>query len=332
MINDRTAGVLEKYDIRVLRLQKGRGSVLCETDTGMKILKEYKGSSGKLLLQNSLLQEIKNKGYVHIEQLIFSKEGEPVVKEEDGTVYYLKDYSVGKECNIRDHKDCLTAMTCLARLHCAMNLKGLAALPEIPVCNIVAEWEKQNRELRKIKKYLKQKKQKTEFEYYLLSNFDPFLERAELVLKGVKEDKGVSDIENIRLSGSFCHGDMQHHNLLFTEDTEYFINFEKFILDSPARDITLLFRKIMEKNNWSEQVGNRILEAYEKVRPLTGEEKKQIYFRLSYPEKFRKICNFYFNSTKAWIPDKNREKLDKILQQETERARFLEEWLHIDKW
>ena len=46
-MNDRAVSVLEKYDIEVLRSWKGRGAILCETKTGVKILKEYKGSSEK---------------------------------------------------------------------------------------------------------------------------------------------------------------------------------------------------------------------------------------------------------------------------------------------
>ena len=89
----------------------------------------------------------------------------------------------------------------------------------------------------------------------------------------------------------------------------------------------MLFRKIMEKNNWSPQLGNQVLEAYTKVRPFTGEERRQLYYRLNYPEKFRKIANFYYNSTKSWIPGKNKEKLDNILYQEAERSRYMEEYL-----
>ena len=43
-MNDKTLAVLEKYDIEVLRSWKGRSAILCETKTGIKILKEYKGS------------------------------------------------------------------------------------------------------------------------------------------------------------------------------------------------------------------------------------------------------------------------------------------------
>ena len=35
----------------------------------------------------------------------------------------------------------------------------------------------------------------------------------------------------------------------------------------------------------------------------------ELYYRLAYPEKFWKIVNFYYNSRKVWIPEKNSEKL-----------------------
>ena len=35
--------------------------------------------------------------------------------------------------------------------------------------------------------------------------------------------------------------------------------------------------------------------------------------------------NFYFNAPKAWIPERNMEKLQKLLEQEEKRQRFLNE-------
>ena len=49
-----------------------------------------------------------------------------------------------------------------------------------------------------------------------------------------------------------------------------------------------------------------------------------LYYRLAYPEKFWKIVNFYYNSGKAWIPQRNQEKLDKLLAQEQQKKNFLE--------
>ena len=65
------------------------------------------------------------------------------------------------------------------------------------------------------------------------------------------------------------------------------------------------------------------MQAYEAVRPMEKEEYRNLYYRLAYPEKFWKIVNFYYNSGKAWIPDKNMEKLVRITDQEKNKQEFL---------
>ena len=89
------------------------------------------------------------------------------------------------------------------------------------------------------------------------------------------------------------------------------------------RDVYLFLRKLLEKNNWSPAVGDGLLEAYQRERPLSEEELCQLYYRLAYPEKFWKIVNFYYNTGKAWIPGRNMEKFDKLLKQEKDRELFL---------
>ena len=103
------------------------------------------------------------------------------------------------------------------------------------------------------------------------------------------------------------------------------VNFEKCLPDRPVRDLYLLLRKLLEKGNWSPAIGAELLQAYEKERPLSAEDRIDLYYRLAYPEKFWKIANFYFNSGKAWIPGKNQEKLEKLIAQEKEKQRFLNE-------
>jgi len=329
-VNDRATAVLEKYDIEVLRFWKGRGAILCETKTGIKILKEYHGSVQRLSTQQKLLHNIREKGYVGVEQILPSKEGELVIKEEDGTSYYLKEYQEGKECNIKEYRDCSKAAENLALLHTAMELPEFVKEENLPPYVLSQEFEKHNRELRHIKKYLKEKRQKNDFEYYLYRHYDEFLGKAEKILEDLKTQSIFGTKESISEKGYICHGDFQHHNVLFTGGNTFIINFEKYVLDSPMRDLSLFFRKMMEKSNWSEELGQNILESYCRNRAISGEEKYQLYYRLSYPEKFWKIVNFYYNSPKVWMPEKNMEKLKKIWTQEEEKNCFLEK--HFKKW
>ena len=45
---------------------------------------------------------------------------------------------------------------------------------------------------------------------------------------------------------------------------------------------------------------------------------------LSYPEKFWKIINQYINTNKSWIPDKNVDKLRKVIEQNERRRELID--------
>jgi len=102
------------------------------------------------------------------------------------------------------------------------------------------------------------------------------------------------------------------------------INFERCVKDDPVRDLHLILRKLLEKTDWNISFGEELLKAYENYRPLPAISRIDLYYRLSYPEKFWKIANFYYNSGKAWIPGRNMEKLDKLLGQEEMKREFLD--------
>ena len=50
---------------------------------------------------------------------------------------------------------------------------------------------------------------------------------------------------------------------------------------------------------------------------------KVLHAMFLYPEKYWKQMNFYYNTNKVWIPDKNLEKLKKAAEQKSIRAAFL---------
>lgn len=319
-MNDRCVSLLENYELEVLRTWKGRGAILCETNMGTMILKEYVGHKEKSQFQDAVLSMIQNNGFIQIESIIKNKEGEILTTDQDEVCYILKTYFEGRECNVRDGKDCIIAMETLARLHKASQIN--AELPAAgKVFTVKQEFEKHNKELKRARKFIKEKSQKSDFEIYLLKCYDYFLN---LAFKVSEEYDTCKEERDGNRSGTICHGDFQHHNLIFGKDTMHVVNFEKSMPDSPARDICLFLRKLLEKNNWQKEAGFELLAAYEKENSLYREDYIQLYYRLAYPEKFWKIVNFYYNSGKAWIPGKNFEKLLKINEQEPQKTEFLQ--------
>lgn len=324
-MNDRTIGLLSQYETEVLRTRKGRGSILCETKEGLYTFREYGGPTEKIDMQNKLLKHLQEQGIAVTEQIVPTKEGELFVRDTDGTCYVLKTFFEGRECVVTDAADCIRGARFLAELHDRMCIQDFEGLQQIPVFSLQKEYDKHNRELRRVRKFLREKSQKNGFELYLQREYDFFWEKAVEVATQVAEFRTLQDEEFVRQEGMFCHGDFQHHNLIWMEDGGRAINFEKCTLDDQVRDLYLFLRKVLEKNNWSRELGKKMLDAYQEIRPLTARSYINLYYRLAYPEKFWKIANFYINSGKAWIPDKNTEKLTKIIEQENAKSQFLEE-------
>ena len=320
-MNDRAVNLLDQYEIEVNRTWKGRGAILCDSDRGLLILKEYCGPVSKIKFQDLLLKHLKESATVQAESILRTKEDEMIVYDQDRVPYMVKTYCEGRECNHRDIEECKLAVSTLARLHEASDLSAHEELQEQPVFRVEKEYDKHNRELKKVRKFLWEKSQKTDFEIYLMKHYDYFMNNA---LQITDELRYYAYEEESYGFPIVCHGDYQYHNILQTEEGSVLINFEKCVRDYPVRDLYLFLRKLLEKNNWSQTLGNMLLESYNKVRSLTNWDYKQLYYRLAYPEKFWKIVNFYYNSGKAWIPGRNMEKIERLFAQERDKQLFLE--------
>ena len=66
-----------------------------------------------------------------------------------------------------------------------------------------------------------------------------------------------------------------------------------------------------------------VLDIYQRSLPFSGRERECLYYLFLYPEKYWKQINFYYNANKAWIPERNIEKLEKLEEQEEKRWNFL---------
>lgn len=329
-MNDRAVALLEQYDVEILRTRKGRGVILCDTDKGLLVFKEYEGNESKLALIDRLLSRIKCQGGVSAETLVPTREGALCVRENDGTAYILKTCCEGRECNIYDRGECQEAVRTLAKLHQCMVLQPQEDFPALIQFSPLKEYEKHNRELVKVQRFLRRKSQKTEFEYSLLGCMDYFIGQAREVTEGWGAyEESLAEAHPVSEEYTYCHGDYQYHNILWGSQGMYIVNFEKCLRDRQIRDLYLLMRKLLEKTDWSAALGRELMTAYEKIKPISAYGYIDLYYRLAYPEKFWKIVNFYYNSGKAWIPQRNQEKLNKLLSQEQQKKSFLENVFQI---
>ena len=317
-MNDRCVSLLDNYEVEVLRTAKARGAILCETNQGLLIFKEYTERRNKIFFQNEALELLHEQNFP-AERILRNKEGELLTPDYDGTAYVLKTYFQGKECDLKEARNSIQAVRMLAELHKTALWKEKNDYVEIPEVTL-PEFGRRTRELKKIRRFLKTRSQKADFEILLMQNYAYFFEQA------LKVEEEMQEYASLTMIPGICHGDFQYHNILINQEEAFLVHFEKCAIGDVTRDLGLFLRKILEKTSWQENPAFELLEEYEKIRPLSEGEKIYLYGRLAYPEKFWKIANFYYNSGKAWIPMKNTEKLYRLLDLEEEKKSFLEHY------
>lgn len=314
---DKGLSVLEQYGLTSEKTYRGRSALLCQTQQGLKLIRFYDGSASRLEKIYELQSHLKDTGHKNIDQFLRNNDGNLISTDKDGFSYIVKDWWDYKECDARSVPDVLKAVKCLAQVH-----KDMYLLPaneekeEILVADLRENYVRHNQELKKIRDYIRHRKKKNHFEYTCLEHIPRYLQYGQDALSRLES----SSYESLRMEaihrGSICHHACTQHNFLTSRTETVLVNYEQCCYDNHMADLAQFMRKILEKHGWNKQLAQKLVEGYDAVHPLSKEEHEQLVIRLSYPEKFWKIINFYYNRDKAFFSEYIVDKLEHQLEHE----------------
>ena len=252
--------VLGRYDIEVKGTRRIRGAFFCDTNEGTMLLKETKVSAQRAPLLYTVLRYIEDLGIVKVDTPVFTSDGELLVTSREGRVYMLKKWYQGHECDIRQEGELVQAAQKLAVLHRLTgdrrqwDANGTLTGEYAGVARDPAEEiRRHNRELKKVRTFIRQRTVKNEFEMLFLSSFESMYEMAEKVLDRM-ESAGLGELKKSAAdTGSLIHGDYNYHNLLMTEDDMAVTGFERMHTGIQVQDLYYFTRKVMEKHHWKQK-------------------------------------------------------------------------------
>ena len=322
-MNEKGLVVLEQYELDVRSARRGRGSFLVDTDRGLKLLTEYAGTEGRLEFQDRVMKELREKGLERLDFPVRNKEGGFLVKDREEVTYLLREWHEGRECDVRELSEVEEAVRALAFLHRNFRTAPEKETEKFREESLETELRRKNAELRRVRKFIRSRRRKTEFEQEFLNHFERFYEEAEKALEEAGSGQIRALFEKSMTEGILCHGDYNQHHVLLSREGTALTDFGHCHFGVRTGDLARFFRKILEKQNWDKVYGNAMLREYGRVRPLSEEEREDLRVRLSYPEKFWKLADHYYGSRKSWIPEKNVEKLKSLIRQQDQRVSFL---------
>lgn len=190
-------------------------------------------------------------------------------------------------------------------------------------------FNRHNQEIKKIRKFICTVKRKNAFETTFLKVYRQFYDKgteSSRLIKNISFGEGNPGIPGPYQHYGICHGTFNQHNVILGEERDALVHFERFFRGNQLQDLYQFARKAMEKNSFDFSMLEMMFQSYMNFIPLTKEDFKYIYILFSYPEKFWKIANSYYNTNKAFLSPKYVEKLETVIAQETEKERMLDEF------
>lgn len=339
-MDDRRLEVLTQYDLIIKNCGNVRGAVLLDTDCGLKILRPSQAGEQRLEFEDAVKQYIRKKGGLCVDTVCRTKEGKLFAENAYGDRFCIRDWYYGEECSLKQEEHCFTAIDTLNRfqeLTADFEMEdGYRIYERLPLAE---QFTKRARELKRVRSYIREKKQKSEFEVYFLKLCEGYYEQALAATEYIKAgtDQGCG--------AKLIHGNFSYHSLLTDSPDSagsfagagcfagagvfagagFFAltSFDKAGFGQPVCDFYYLLRKTMEKNDWDQSLGGRMLQHYLKKSGQPEEEARLLKAQIMFPEKFWKITNYYYNNRKTWIPEKNIRKLFSNHDREPLKAEFV---------
>ncbi len=355
-MEDKCQEVLKRYPLKVDNIYRARGAYLLETDSGLKLLKCFEGSRNRALFEHNVKEHLYMQGYDNTDLYVKTLEDDIIAMDPSGCQYIVKNWFWGEECNLKELSQIEMASANLAKLHSLLKEVELSKeqIEFNMACNLQETFEKRNRELKRVKSYIRDKRQKNEFEIIYLNFYDEFYEQGIEATKRLLSSDYTEILKECVCQKRVCHGNYTYHNIIMLKNKNEAIsktyippgwinrqsiyatdissqrrkaiattNFEKSHIGLQITDLYQFIRKVMEKNNWDILYGSNIIEAYDKIQPISKRELEILYVLLLYPEKFWKITNYYYNGKKVWVSGRNIQKLNSIGEQNPKKEMFL---------
>ena len=302
---------LEQYGLTAESTARIRGALLCHTEKGLVIIKEFKGTEKKLQKQQELLLKIQEQGG-NVDYYIPNKEEKLVSRDRDGIPYTLQHWFEGRECDTRSREDIFRSIRTMAELHQYMHMPVVEFYVE-PF--LTDEYQRHNQELKKIRSFIRKRGPSSPFEKIYLATVGDFLRDGEEAYAALQTSAYRTLRKNAEKNGEVCHGEYNQHNVLIRGKETAVTNFEHWGFDTQMADLYRFMRKILEKYNWDIRLGKEMLRIYHQSKNISEEEWTNLKIRFSYPEKYWKLANYYYTHRKTWISVKNTEKLQNLICQ-----------------
>lgn len=320
-----------QYDLNIKKYQYIRSNYYLETNKGKYMLRKVDVPKEQLFFNYEVDTHLEAGGFKGISSIYTTKKKVPYAMLGD-QYYVMQAYEPVEETDFRHPADLAGIIQALALFH--HNANGVESkvrdVKEIKVKNIYEYYQRRRNENTKLKKSMSTLKQKSDFEIMFLEGCEEYRYLEELALDSIDAALVERLITEVKDTKSVAHKDFTYHTVNKTDKGKYIIgHLDLCNYDIQVLDLAQILSKIMQKNDWNNDVLYNLIDIYNKERPLSQDEIRMLKFMMIYPEKFNSICFKYIGSKRRWNYSMFEQKWENMLHYKENQLKVAK---HIKNW
>lgn len=317
-----------QFDIKIESIKPNKGVYFLKTNKGNKCLKKINYGVQKLLFVYAAKEHLIEHDFKFVDKYCLNTEGNPyALVNED--IYTLSHWIDGRECSFLDKNDLVNAAKTLARLHeCS---RGYEPPENSKLKSDLGRWphlmEKRVKSFEKMRDMARKKNNKTNFDLNYLKNVEFFKDQGKKSIEILSDSKYMDICAKAEEEKGFCHHDYTYHNIIIDENENVnVIDFDYCKREIRTFDISNFMIKVLKRSDWNIEYAKLILDAYNSVEKLHGEEYRVLYAFLVFPQRLWRLANrFYYNEVN-WAPNTFNNKMEELIEEREKYIEFIEEF------
>ncbi|MGI6065089.1 MAG: CotS family spore coat protein [Bacillota bacterium] len=275
--------VIEQWDLEIFGLQPKDKVVLLETRSGPKCLKVLQKSIQDVHSLFLILEHLASRGFKSVPRFIRTRYGKPYAKTDDNKFYCISDWIDGSPPDWENQIDIFLVTEKLAKLHLASHDFTVSQEERITFVNWQQRFQWMTQKMVGINLEISQ-------ENYVKKFFRDMIERALLSCRLLK-DSGYRVIkEKAEQKKGFCHGAFNEHHIIMGNRGKVFVTgFDEWCRDIRLTDLAKFILLVANKNQWSPQIVQSIIESYDRVYHLYPAEWEIVCAYLRFPFNYWEV-------------------------------------------
>jgi len=325
MYNTITNALNSKYGLNIKSSIPVRDGFILITSNGKLLCKETHSKIDRILFVHGAKEHLSNNGFKNQDYYLCADSGEPYIII-DGKCYIISYVVDGKECDFEDTNDIKRASNLLAKMHLAsigyIQTEGSLVIDELG--RLPSSFSKRLREIKRMEKIASRRR--SNFDYMYLEYCNYFYEMGKDALDYILSPIYDKLVVDTRACKSICHNDLTYSNIILNDNKESLINFDFCSYELKVYDLANFIRRRMRKCNWDICEAKIITDEYRRVNELTAEDFYVMKIMLQFPQKFWRVANKYYNSSRSWAQRVLVDKLDDAIEEIEYHKKFLEDY------